>query len=62
MQEKSFDSALISDLKKADVSAFARTTVEDKGVLVRVETVDIYEVTWMRYPRMGLYERYGGPL
>ena len=44
IQENTFDTALVADLQLADTTAFAKTTVQDKGVVVGTETVTIYEV------------------
>ena len=45
IQKNTFDSELIADLKTADSTSFARTTVEDKGIVAEVQTIDIFEVS-----------------
>lgn len=43
IQENTFDVQLIADLKAADTTSFSGTTVEDKGIVTEVQTIEIFE-------------------
>ena len=46
IQKNTFDTELISDLKIADTTSFASTTIEDKGIVTEIQTIEIFEVNW----------------